>query len=112
MSTDLPGCDHCGGAGRVADAITTGGLLCLFCEGTGSHAAMRLVRAYRLGFHDGVGAVRSALPIHEGEPRGLTELWAYCNEPAGEAALERAVLRGNGPGRIGDGGGDGSDDDG
>lgn len=55
-------CPLCGGLGRVDDPIQAGGLLCTACDGTGDRRAADLLRAYRLGFQDGLEAMRDAMP--------------------------------------------------
>ena len=55
------GCPTCHGVGREPD-----GLLCLKCDGTGIRWVAVLLRAYRLGFDEGIDAMRNAMPMTNG----------------------------------------------
>ncbi len=65
-------CPACEGRGRLPDPVTTGGLLCLACDGTGNAQAARLLRAYRLGYEHGIRAMRNGMPNGYGTEDPMT----------------------------------------
>ena len=61
-SYSASGCPSCRGMGRVDDPVTTGGLLCTACAGTGNRQVYREFSAYRMGIQVGMDAMRDAMP--------------------------------------------------
>jgi hypothetical protein len=86
-SSGPSGCPVCHGLGRVDDPITTEGLLCTACAGTGNHRAYRELEAYRLGFAAGMEAMRDAMPQPHA-PMGLERLQTVLDGQETEAAWD------------------------
>ena len=81
-------CPTCRGLTRLDDPTTTDGLLCIACGGTGNRQEYRQLQAYRIGFADGMEAMRDAMP-QPPEPMGTERLAAALDEQEREAGRWR-----------------------
>ena len=57
-------CPKCDGVGRLEGEDGFGdGWICRACDGTGNRYHAMLLRAYRLGWSEGIEAMRNAMPV-------------------------------------------------